>query len=75
MPPENAFFRMQFEFSSIFIASARAERIVMQATNWSKQDPNIVESQVAMSKLIADDLKENNLFFELINHIDLGYLS
>jgi hypothetical protein len=46
-----------------FIASARAERILRQATAWSKPDPNVVESQVAKSKLIAEDLKENNLFW------------
>lgn len=49
--------------AGLFIASARAERIVKQATTWSKPDPNIVESQVAKSKLIAEDLKENNLFW------------
>jgi len=49
--------------TGLFIASARAERIVKQATTWSKQDPNIVESHVARSRLIAEDLKENNLFW------------
>ena len=49
--------------AGLFIASARAERIVKQATVWSKPDPNIVESQVARSRLIAEDLKENNLFW------------
>lgn len=47
----------------LLIASARAERIVKQATAWSKPDPNAVENQVAKSKLIAEDLKENNLFW------------
>jgi hypothetical protein len=46
-----------------FITSARAQRIVKQATAWSKPDPNVVESQLAKSKLIAEDLKENNLFW------------
>jgi hypothetical protein len=45
------------------IVSARAERIVRQATAWSKSDPNVVESQLTKSKLIADDMKENNLFW------------
>jgi hypothetical protein len=49
--------------TGLFIASARAERIVKQATTWSKPDPNNVESQVAKSRLIAEDLKENNLFW------------
>lgn len=45
------------------IASARAQRIVKQATAWSKMDPNVVDAEVAKSKLIAEDLKENNLFW------------
>lgn len=49
--------------AGFFIASARAERIVRQATLWSKPDPNAVESQVAKSKLIAEDLKKKNLFW------------
>lgn len=46
-----------------FITSAKAERIVRQASAWSKRDPNIVESQLTKSKLIVDDLKQNNLFW------------
>jgi hypothetical protein len=46
-----------------FIHSARAQRIVKQATAWSKTDPNFVDSQVAKSRLIAEDLKQNNLFW------------
>jgi hypothetical protein len=46
-----------------FITSAKAERIVKQAFSWSKQDPNVVESQLTKSKLIVDDLKEKNLFW------------
>ena len=49
--------------TGLFIASARAQRIVKQAATWSQPDPNVVESQVARSKLIAEDLKENNLFW------------
>ena len=49
-----------------FISSARAERIVKQATAWSKSDPNVVENQVARFKLIAEDLKEKNLFWPSI---------
>jgi hypothetical protein len=49
--------------TGLFIASARAQRIVKQAVAWSKPDPNVVESQVAKSKLIAEDLKEDNLFW------------
>jgi hypothetical protein len=49
--------------TGLFIASARAQRIVKQAAAWSKPDPNRVESQVARSKLIAEDLKEDNLFW------------
>ena len=48
--------------TGFFIASARAERIVKQATARSKPDPNIVESQVTKSKLITEDLKKENLF-------------
>jgi hypothetical protein len=46
-----------------YITSVRAQRIVKQATTWSKADPNVVESEVAKSKLIAEDMKENNLFW------------
>lgn len=49
--------------TGLFIASARAERIVKQAAARSKPDPNVVESQVAKSMLIAENLKENNLFW------------
>ena len=49
--------------TGLFIASARAQRIIKQAAAWSKPDPNVVENQVARSKLIAEDLKENNLFW------------
>ena len=49
--------------TGLIFASARAERIVRQATARSKPDPNVVESQVAKSKRIAEDLKENNLFW------------
>jgi hypothetical protein len=49
--------------TGFFIVSARAQRIVRQATAWSKSDPNVVENQAARSKLIAEDLKENNLFW------------
>jgi len=49
--------------TGFFIASARAERIVKQATARNKPDPNIVESQVTKSKLITEDLKKENLFW------------
>ena len=49
--------------TGFFIASARAERIVKQATARSIPDPNIVESYVAKSKPIAEDLKKKNLFW------------
>jgi hypothetical protein len=49
--------------TGLFIASARAERIVRKAATWSKPDPNVVDSQVARSKLIAEDLKQDNLFW------------
>ena len=49
--------------TGFFIASARAERIVKEATAWSKPDPNVVESYVAKSKPIAEDLKKENLFW------------
>jgi len=49
--------------TGFFIASARAERIVKQATARSKPDPNVVESYVAKSKPIAEDLKKENLFW------------
>jgi hypothetical protein len=49
--------------TGLFIASARAKRIVRQAAAWSRPDPNRVESQVARSKLIAEDLKDDNLFW------------
>lgn len=49
--------------TGLFIASAKAERIVKRAVAWSETDPNDVKSQVAKSKLIADDLKEKNLFW------------
>jgi len=45
-----------------FMASSRAERIVKEAIARSKPDPNVVESQIAKSKPIADDLKKKNLF-------------
>jgi len=48
--------------TGFFIASAKAQRIISQATA-CKPDPNLVESQVAKSQLIAEDLKENNLFW------------
>ncbi len=48
--------------TGLYIASARAQRIVRQATAWNKPDPNAVESQVANSKLLAEGLKEQNLF-------------
>lgn len=51
--------------TGFFIASARAERIVKQATARSKPDPNVVESYVAKSKPIAEDLKKKNLFWPL----------
>jgi hypothetical protein len=46
-----------------FIASARAQHIIKQATAWSKSDPNVVDGQVAKFRLIAEDLKQNNLFW------------
>jgi hypothetical protein len=49
--------------TGLFVASARAERIIKQATARSKPDPNLVESQIAKSRLIAEDLKQNNLFW------------
>jgi len=49
--------------TGLFITSARAERIVRTAATWSKPDPNIVDSEVARSKLIAEDLKQDNLFW------------
>ena len=45
-----------------FIASSRAERIVKQAIARSKPDPKVVETQVAKSKPLAEDLKKKNLF-------------
>jgi len=53
------------KITGLFITSARAERIVKKAAAWSKSDPNFVDSQVAKSKLIADDLKQNNLFWPI----------
>jgi hypothetical protein len=49
--------------TGLFIASARAQRIVRQAAAWSKPDREEVDSQIAKSKLMADNLKENNLFW------------
>ena len=49
--------------TGFFIASARAEHIVKQATARSIPDPNIVESYVAKSMSIAEDLKKENLFW------------
>lgn len=49
--------------TGFFIASARAERIVKQATARSISDPNVVESYVAKSEPIAEDLKKENLFW------------
>jgi hypothetical protein len=46
-----------------FINSVRAQRIVKQATAWSKTDPNAMDGQSAKSRLIAEDLKQNNLFW------------
>ena len=46
-----------------FITSYRAQRIVKQATNWNKSDPNVVDNQITKSRLIAEDLKQNNLFW------------
>ena len=45
-----------------FIASSRAERVVKQAIARSKPDPKVVETQVAKSKPLAEDLKKKNLF-------------
>jgi len=49
--------------AGFFIASARAERIVRQATLWNTPDANAVENHVSRSKLIAEDLKKENLFW------------
>lgn len=49
--------------TGLFISSARAERIVRTAAAWSKPDPNIVDSEMARSKLIAENLKQDNLFW------------
>jgi hypothetical protein len=49
--------------TGLFITSARAEHIVKKAAAWSKPDPNIVDGEVAKSKLIAEDLKQDNLFW------------
>jgi len=51
--------------TGFFIASARAERIVKQATAQSIPDPNVVDRYVAKSKPIAEDLKKKNLFWPL----------
>lgn len=45
-----------------FIASVRAEHIVMDAIARSNPKPNVVEAQIAKSKPLAEDLKKNNLF-------------
>ena len=49
--------------TGLFITSARAERIVRKAANWSKPDPNIVDSEMTRSKQIAENLKQDNLFW------------
>lgn len=49
--------------TGFYIASARAQRIVRQAIDWSKPDTNAVASQAAKSRVIAEDLKKNNLFW------------
>lgn len=49
--------------TSFYIASARAERIVRQATEWGRPDTNAVDSHVARSRLIAEDLKKKNIFW------------
>jgi hypothetical protein len=49
--------------AGFFIASARAERIVRQAAAWSTPDTKAVENQAAMSRVIAEHLKTNNLFW------------
>ena len=49
--------------AGFFIASARAERIVRQATEWGRPDTNAVESHVARSRLIAEHLKKKNIFW------------
>ena len=49
--------------TGFYIASARAERIVRQATEWGRPDTNAVESYVARARLIAEDLKKKNIFW------------
>ena len=48
--------------TGLLIASARAERIVRQAIIWSAPETKVLESQAAKSKLLAEDLKRQNLF-------------
>jgi hypothetical protein len=49
--------------TGLFITSARAERIVRKAAAWSKPDRNILDNEETRSKLIAEDLKQDNLFW------------
>jgi hypothetical protein len=48
--------------TGFFIASARAERIVRQAIISSAPESKALESQAAKSKLLAEDLKKQNIF-------------
>lgn len=48
--------------TSFLVASARAERIVKRAIIESAPETKVVQSQAARSKLLAEDLKKQNLF-------------